>query len=144
MVTDIDYVKAFNRLRFPHCVRAFARKGASTQIIPLLATFLSNRTMSVRVANIWSEPRPVYGGVTQGSILGVMLFNIATDDLEDPDDHDPRVFVRDKVSSDSSMPGSLFGDDNLGDDRHPGHNHDTPSLLPLESSSGDYPGALFG
>ena len=69
-------------------MRAFARKGASTQTIAILATFLSNRTMSVRVKDTWSDPLPVYGGVPQGSILGVLLFNIATDDLEDEDDHD--------------------------------------------------------
>ena len=57
--------------------------GASTPIIELLATFLSNRTMSVRVGESWSDPRPVYGGVPQGSILGVFLFNASTDDLED-------------------------------------------------------------
>ena len=49
MVTAIDYAKAFNRLSFQHCLEAFARKGASTETIGLLATFLSNRTMSVRV-----------------------------------------------------------------------------------------------
>ena len=42
-----------------------------------------NRTMTVRVSDTWSSPLPVYGGVPQGSILGVMLFNVATDDLED-------------------------------------------------------------
>ena len=57
--------------------------GASTPIIELLATFLSNRTMSVRVGESWSHPRSVHGGVPQGSILGVFLFNVTTDDLED-------------------------------------------------------------
>ena len=95
MITAIDYAKAFNRLSFQHCLSAFARKGASSQTISLLATFLSNRSMSVRVSDTWSVPRPVFGGVPQGSILGVLLFNIATDDLED-DTEDHRVFVNDE------------------------------------------------
>ena len=83
MITAVDYAKAFNRLSFQHCLRAFARKGASSEIIRILATFLSNRTMSVIVNNTWSTPLPVYGGVSLGSILGVLLFNVATDYLED-------------------------------------------------------------
>ena len=83
MIPAIDYTKAFNRLSFQHCLEAFAGKGASTETIAILATFLSNRTMSVRVGNVWSKPLPVCGGVPQGSILGIMLFNVFTDDLED-------------------------------------------------------------
>ena len=82
LLTSIDYAKAFNRLSFQHCLKAFARLGASTPIIELIATFLSNRTMSVRVGESWSEPRQVNGGVPQGSILGVFLFNATTDDIE--------------------------------------------------------------
>ena len=74
--------KAFNRLSYQHCLRAFAAKGASP-IIRLLATFLSNRTMTVRVEKLWSAPRAVSGGCSQGSILGVFLFNVTTDDLEE-------------------------------------------------------------
>ena len=79
----VDYAKAFNRLSFQHCLEAFRVKGASSPILRLIATFLTNRTMSVRVGNVWSEPLGVSGGCPQGSILGVRLFNTATDDLED-------------------------------------------------------------
>ena len=83
VLTGIDYAKAFNRLSFQHCLEAFRRKGASTAIIRLISTFLTNRSMTVRVGNSWSMPREVNGGCPQGSILGVLLFNITTDDLED-------------------------------------------------------------
>ena len=39
--------------------------------------------MKVRVGSSWSVPRNVTGGCPQGSILGVFLFNVTTDDLED-------------------------------------------------------------
>ena len=83
VLSSIDYAKAFNRLSFQQCLAAYARKGASTQTIKLLATFLSNRTMAVRVGSSWSGKRGVTGGCPQGSILGVSLFNTTTDDLED-------------------------------------------------------------
>ena len=39
--------------------------------------------MSVKVGNARSAPKPVNGGCPQGSVLGVLLFNVTTDDLED-------------------------------------------------------------
>ena len=86
LLTAIDYAKAFNRMRFQECLLSFARHGASDEVIQLVSTFLSDRYMSVRVGNSWSEARPVHGGVPQGSILGVLLFNITTDNLEDQED----------------------------------------------------------
>lgn len=83
LLTAIDYSKAFNRLSFQHCLKAFKAKGASSPIIKLIATFLTNRQMAVRVGDSWSEFLPVTGGCPQGSILGVFLFNVTTDDLED-------------------------------------------------------------
>ena len=83
VLTAIDYAKAFNRVSFQHCLEAFRRKGASTPIIRLLASFLTNRTMTVQVGEQWSEPLPVQGGCPQGSVLGVFLFNTTTDTLED-------------------------------------------------------------
>ena len=83
VLAAIDYSKAFNRVSFQHCLEAFRKKGSSTPIIRLLSSFLTNRTMSVRVGQQWSDPLDVDGGCPQGSVIGVLLFNTATDCLED-------------------------------------------------------------
>ena len=82
VLTSIDYSKAFNRLDFLHCLEALARKGASTELIAIVGSFLTSRTMSVKVGQEMSRPRIVLGGVPQGSILGVFLFNATIDSFE--------------------------------------------------------------
>ena len=83
VISAIDYSKGFNRVSYQHCLAAFAKKHSSNAIIRLIATFLTDRTMSVRVGDVWSDPRQVSGGCPQGSILGVFLFNVTTEDLEE-------------------------------------------------------------
>ena len=82
MVTSIDYSKAFNRMSFQKCLEALTRNGASNEVLRLVAAFLTDRTMSVKVGEAMSKPREVHGGCPQGSILGVFLFNATVDDLE--------------------------------------------------------------
>ena len=134
LLTAIDYAKAFNRLSFQHCLLAFARKGASTELLRILATFLSNRTMSVRIGDVWSDPLPVYGGVPQGSILGVLLFNVATDDLED-EELDRRILVQSSDENDSALSsspvavsytGSATGQSSASEQREDGPWHEVP------------------
>ena len=82
VLTSIDYAKAFNRLDFLHCLNALAAKGASSELIRVVASFLTSRIMSVKVGQVLSKPRIVLGGVPQGSILGVFLFNATIDAFE--------------------------------------------------------------
>ena len=126
VLSALDYSKAFNRLSYQHCLKAFKKKGASTPIIRLIATFLTNRTMTVRVGNAWSEKKDVTGGCPQGSILGVFLFNMTTDDLED----DFLAFEHDRLDLppfDNSAPqdrGEAEADQRLhgeGPDENAGH-----------------------
>ena len=82
VLTSIDYAKAFNRLDFTACLGALATKGASSELINIVASFLTSRTMAVKVGQALSKPRVVLGGVPQGSILGVFLFNATIDCFE--------------------------------------------------------------
>ena len=82
VLTSIDYAKAFNWLDFLHCLEALAAKGASSELISIVGSFLTSRTMSVKVGQHQSKPRVVLGGVPQGSILGVFLFNATIDSFE--------------------------------------------------------------
>ena len=82
LLSSIDYSKAFNRLDFAWCLQALKNKGACKQLIRIVASFLSNREMMVKIGNTLSDPRVVLGGVPQGSLLGVLLFNIAIDSYE--------------------------------------------------------------
>ena len=66
--------------------------------------------MSVRVGESWSAPRPVHGGVPQGSILGVFLFNAATDDLGEEEEVLQQASDTDEeISTQPSNDGGGFG-----------------------------------
>ena len=94
LLTSIDYAKAFNRLDFNHCLRCLGTKGANGKLINIIASFLSGRVMCVKVGNVLSPPRDVQGGVPQGSLLGVFLFNLSIDDFEAFSDDVPNYSTR--------------------------------------------------
>ena len=41
VVTSVDYSKAFNRMSFQHCLAALAKNGASTEVLRIVAAFLT-------------------------------------------------------------------------------------------------------
>ena len=83
IATTIDYSKAFNRLSHEECLLAFKRKGASTDIMRLLGSFMMGRKMTVRIGGACSDFRAVNAGAPQGSVLGSYLFNVGIDDIEE-------------------------------------------------------------
>ena len=47
------------------------------------AAFLTDRSMSVKIGTVLSEPRVVTGGAVQGSVLGVIDHNVVLNNLDD-------------------------------------------------------------
>lgn len=82
-IISIDFSKAFNRMDHSKCIEAFTHKGASHASLNMIAAFLRNRTMSVKVGQTFSTPRPVHGGSPQGTKLGNFLFAVTIDLIEE-------------------------------------------------------------
>ena len=82
VLTSIDYAMAFNCLDFSHCLGALADNGASSEVIGVIVSVLTSITMAVNVGQVLLKSRIVLGGVSQGSILGVYLFNATMDAFE--------------------------------------------------------------
>ena len=81
-LVSVDFSKAFNRMDHGLCLKSFAYKGASQEAMTMIAAFLYNRTMRVKVGTAFSTPRSVNGGSPQGTKLGNFLFTMTIDCIE--------------------------------------------------------------
>ena len=78
---SLDFEKAFNRLDHSACISALEARGVDANLVGMVAAFLFNRHMTVKVGLARSSPRVVSGGAPQGSLLGPFLYCLTTDGL---------------------------------------------------------------
>ena len=79
---SVDLSKAFNRMRHSQCLDQLARKGASSQSIRMAASFLSGRSMRIKLpGGVFSAPRLTPGGSPQGTKSGNFFFCVASEGL---------------------------------------------------------------
>ena len=65
------------------CIDELAERGASSDSLKIIASFLCGRKMAMKVGSITSTPRAIRGGSPQGTRLGNYLFTIATEGIEE-------------------------------------------------------------
>ena len=151
ILLGIDYEKAFNRMDHAECLRQLTSLGASKASVSLVHSFLSGRTMRVRVGDSLSAMKPLRGGSPPGSILDCFLYCITTQQIgpalpvKVPNRPGPREVVQD------SPPPQNRPEPGLAEPISPYHGFgllDTagleasptraPQLAPLWSPDGDW------
>ena len=76
-----DFTKGFDLIDHNILVLQLTNIGIHPVLINWIKSFLYNRRQAVRIGNSLSQWRSPNGGIPQGTKLGVILFNIMTNDL---------------------------------------------------------------
>ena len=79
LLTDLS--KAFDCVNHELLIAKCAAYGLDYLSLKLLFSYLENRKQTVRINYAFSESKSVKYGVPQGSVLGLLLFNIYICDL---------------------------------------------------------------
>ena len=94
----MDLSKAFDSLRHDILIAKIHAYGFEMNALKLIYSYLIDRTQTVKVKGDSTE-RQIKSGVPQGSLPGVLLFNIYLNDIFDSVDADLFNFADDNTLS---------------------------------------------
>ena len=72
----VDLSKAFNRVEHSNVITILHEMGTPGWLLNILISFLSKRTLKVRLNGKISSRKDIPGGGPQGTILGLLIFII--------------------------------------------------------------------
>ena len=86
----LDWASAFDRQDATLAIKKFLKMGVRPELIPVLASYLTNREMKVRFNNSYSRTHKLPGGGPQGTLIGLVEYVVQSNDKADCVDPDMR------------------------------------------------------
>ena len=86
----VDWSSAFDRQDPTLAIQKFIQIGVRPALIPILASYLTDRQMQVKYNNTYSSTHKLPGGGPQGTLVGLIEYFIQSNDNADRVDADLR------------------------------------------------------
>ena len=93
----LDFSKAFDSVPHQRLLLKLDYYGIRGNLLLWIKAFLSNRSQFVSINGTQSSPKPVLSGVSQGSILGPVLFLLFINDITNYINANLRLFADDCI-----------------------------------------------
>ena len=83
IATSLDWAGAFDRQDPTLAIKKFINMGVRSSLIPILASYLTDRKMRVKFKNELSDIFNLIGGGPQGTLLGGIEYLVQSNDNAD-------------------------------------------------------------
>ena len=80
-VAHIDFTRAFDSVSRPKLLYKLQNAGIAGKTLSCIKSMLCNRLQQVKVGNVLSDFKAVTSGISQGSVLGPVLFIFYINDI---------------------------------------------------------------